>query len=50
MSVPSNHGIDLVIGIGVVGSLVALAFTLLMKHGRQAASGGAHPDRVLLSR
>jgi MFS family permease len=48
VSIPSNHGIEWVIGIGALGSLVALAFTLLMKHGRQAASGGAHPDRVLL--
>jgi MFS family permease len=50
VSIPTNQGIGLVIGIGVVGSLVALAFTLLMKHGRQPASGGAHPDRVLLGR
>jgi len=50
VSIPSNHGIDWVIGIGVLGSLVALAFTLLMKHGRQAASGGAVPDKVLLGR
>jgi len=49
VSIPSNHGIDLVIGIGALGALVALAFTLLMKHGRQAASGGARPDKALLA-
>jgi hypothetical protein len=32
VSIPSNHGIELVIGIGALGALGALAFTLLMQH------------------
>jgi len=50
VSVPSNAGIDWVFALGLIGSAVALALALLMRHGRQAASGGARPDGAVLGR
>ena len=48
VSVPSNTGIDWVFALGLIGSAVALVLALVMRHGRQAASGGARPDGVAL--
>jgi MFS family permease len=48
VSVPSNAGIDWAFALGLIGAAVALALALVMRHGRQAASGGARPDSAAL--
>jgi hypothetical protein len=48
VSIPSNAGIDWAFALGLIGSAAALALALVMRHGRQAASGGARPDGAVL--
>jgi MFS family permease len=48
VSVPSNAGIDWAFAIGLIGSAAGLVLALVMRHGRQAASGGARPDAAVL--
>ena len=48
VSIPSDTGIDWAFGLGVIGSVVALALALAMRHGRHPASGGARPYKALL--
>jgi MFS family permease len=48
VSVPSNVGIDWAFAIGLIGSAAGLVLALVMRHGRQAASGGARPDSAML--
>lgn len=48
VSVPSNAGIDWAFAIGLIGSVAGLVLALVMRHGRQAASGGARPDGAVL--
>jgi MFS family permease len=48
VSVPSNPGIDWAFALGLIGAAAALALALVMRHGRQAASGGARPDGAVL--